>query len=635
MDLTKLILKATSLVNSGETHEFYQRSIDLANEYEANITGEGIEKYLRRFVSREDEVAFKQRVALTVSINPAVASSLIRPFNKVSRNNNVIAKFDFKNQQLNDRVSTVLNEFNGDNIDETDGLNSWLKTRFVELTFSDPNAFIVIEWDSVAENETIRPRPFEVPSESVINYEFKGEELKWLFIRSAIKYYETTGVLSGAGLSQNLKAKDGFKYTLYAQGATITIESIDKTYYQANGIELTGDQQFIEINKVDYLLSVYDTRLDYVPAFRIGYARDLTTKGRTFLNPFHPAMPYFRKALKTTSELDLTMAGHVFPQKLQYIEKCSGGIIDGVEATCSNGKDPITGSVCPSCNGKGFRTITSAQEAIYLPMPESKEEFIPLDDILVYKSPPIDLVKFQDDYIRSLKQDAHLAVYNSQMFLVKDYAKTATEVDANMEGIYDAIEPFTEKYSKVWKLIVYTSAVLSGLKSDFNDFELIHAFPADPKLKTVSILMSELKTANESDAPSFLRDIITRDIAGILFNGDEEALRKFNVRRRFYPFNGKSTAEIQVAMAMPYVSDDTKILQSNFEAIFTLIEKTTKGFYLLPIEKQWEIVDNKVAEFKANIIKADPIKIDFSAFKPEEDNGGSTGSGNAGSETEN
>lgn len=204
-----------------------------------------------------------------------------------------------------------------------------------------------------------------------------------------------------------------------------------------------------------------------------------------------------------------------------------------------------------------------------------------------------------------------------------------------MEGIYDAIEPFTEKYSKVWKLIVYTSAVLSGLKSDFNDFELIHAFPADPKLKTVSILMSELKTANESDAPSFLRDIITRDIAGILFNGDEEALRKFNVRRRFYPFNGKSTAEIQVAMAMPYVSDDTKILQSNFEAIFTLIEKTTKGFYLLPIEKQWEIVDNKVAEFKANIIKTDPIKIDFSAFKPEEDNGGSTGSGNAGSETEN
>ena len=31
-----------------------------------------------------------------------------------------------------------------------------------------------------------------------------------------------------------------------------------------------------------------------------------------------------------------------------------------------------------------------------------------------------------------------------------------------MEGIYDALEPFTEKYSKIWRLVVYTCAVLAG-----------------------------------------------------------------------------------------------------------------------------------------------------------------------------
>ena len=90
-----------------------------------------------------------------------------------------------------------------------------------------------------------------------------------------------------------------------------------------------------------------------------------------------------------------------------------------------------------------------------------KDEMIPLNDILVYKAPPIELVEFQNKYVKELKQEAHLAVYNSNMFITPDIqsAKTATEVDSNMEGIYDALEPFTEKYSKIWRLVVYTCGV--------------------------------------------------------------------------------------------------------------------------------------------------------------------------------
>lgn len=630
MEIDKIILKATTLANTGETHANYDRVTELAREYEAHITGEGIDEYLRRFVTREDEAMFKQRKELTVSINPAVASSLIKPFQKVARNNNVVRKYDFKNQTINDRVALAINEFNSDNLDDTDGLEVWLKTRFLELSFSDPNAWIVLEWDAVDKGDTIKPRPFEVPSADALNYEFIGEELQWLFVKTSTVFYKIDGGAGAVNLdSVKIKAETGSKFTFYGKGATVSISQVDRRYYDLNGINLEPNQTFIRIKNVDYIRSVYDTKLEFVPAFRVGYARDLKTKGKTFLNPFHPAMPYFRKALKTSSELDITMSGHVFPQKLQYIEKCSGGEVDGTPTSCSNGVDPISGNKCPACNGRGFRTITSAQEAIYLPMPESKEEFIPLDEILIYKSPPIELVKFQDEYIRSLKQDAHLAVYNSNMFLVSDaqFAKTATEIDSNMEGIYDSLEPFTEKYSKIWKHVVYTSAILSGLSPEFNDFELIHAFPADPKLKTVAVLLNEMKSANESDAPSFLRDILTRDIAEIMFNGDEEALRKFNVRRRFYPFNGKTTEEISVLLATQYVSDRTKILYANFEAIFTEIEKTVPKFYLLPIEKQWEVVEAKIDAFKSEIIKSDPIPINFAGTGT-----GATDEGNNGGE---
>ena len=616
MDFTKPILRAVTLAKTKQTHANQKKTSELAKEYSAHITGDGIADYLKRYTVRESEDMFKQRVAITNSINPAVASSLMKPFYKVSRNNNIVKKYDFKDVRINEKIAVMLNDFNGEKVDDTDGFEVWLKTRFVELSFADPNGFVVIEWEAADVNQIIKPRPFEVSSEEVLNYEYKGAELQWLFINTKQPYFKIT-----AGKTETV---EGEKFTLYGVGYTITIEQCDKLYREENGLKLLPNQQFIEWQNNTYILSTYETKLGFVPAFRVGYARDLSTKGKTFVNPFNPALTYFRKALKTTSELDITMTGHVFPQKLQYIQPCQGV---STQETCFNGKNP-QGGTCAACNGTGFKTVTTAQEAIYLPMPEDPKELIPLDQLLVYKAPPIELVKFQNDYVKELKQDAHLAVYNSNMFLANDaqFAKTATEIDSNMEGVYDAIEPFTEKYSKVWKFVVYTCAVLSGFSETRNDFELIHTFPADPKLKTISLLLADLKAVNESNAPSFMRDVLNRDIAEIVFNGDEEALLKFHVRRRFYPFNGKTMEEISQLLSTQYVSELTKILYANFEAIFTEIEKTDAKFYQKKYDEQWKIVDEMVIKWKEEILANEPMKIDFStgasgAANAEQNNG--------------
>src|SRR5690242_6061147 len=188
MDKETALLQAKTLLTTGEKHFYYDRVVEFAKEYEAHITGEGIEAYLKRYTVRETEDMFKQRAQLTNSINPAVTNSLMKPFYKVSRNNNVVKKYDFKDNALNDKVATMLNDFNGDKIDNTDGLEHWLRTRFVELTFADPNSFVVIEWDAVDLTETIKPRPFEVSSADAWNYEYKGQELQWLHVCTAIKY---------------------------------------------------------------------------------------------------------------------------------------------------------------------------------------------------------------------------------------------------------------------------------------------------------------------------------------------------------------------------------------------------------------------------------------------------------------
>ena len=144
MDLTNQIQLARILITTGEKHENYDRVVKLAQEYEAHITGEGIGTYLHRYTIRESEAMFKQRLQLTNSINPAVTNSLMKPFYKVSRNNAVVKKYDFQDKGLNERVNIMLNDFNGDKVDNTNGLDMWLNTRFVELTGADPNAFVVL-----------------------------------------------------------------------------------------------------------------------------------------------------------------------------------------------------------------------------------------------------------------------------------------------------------------------------------------------------------------------------------------------------------------------------------------------------------------------------------------------------------
>lgn len=625
MELNKLNVKFITLAKTRKTHAHYARVVELADEYSAHITGEGIDKYLNRFTPRESTEMFAQRVQLTNSISPAIASSLMKPFAKVARNNAITKKIDFRNPAMNEKVATMLEDFNGEKVDDTDGFENWLKSRFLELTFSDPNAFIVLEWDNVGAKQLIKPRPFEVSSAEALNFKYKGQELEWLFVEQKITVNKKDGDKTIAG--------EGFRFTMYATGKTLVLQEIDRDFYLEN-YKLNPEEEIIDLENKVYLFAEYNTALTFVPAFRVGYIRDLYTKGRTFVNPFHSAMTYFRKALKTVSELDITMTAHVFPQKLQYMQKCQGA---SVTEPCSDGRDK-SGRACRACNGTGFKTVTTAQEVLMVPMPEMKDEFFPLDQMLVYKSPPIELVRFQDEYVRNLKQDAHLSVYNSNMLLATDaqFAKTATEIDSNMEGVYDTIEPFTERYSKVFKFVVYTSAALAGFNQQTADFDLIHVFPSDPKLKTVGILFGELKAANESGAPAFVRQILTSDIAEIVFNGDPAALQRFKVRNMFAPYNGKSESEIALALASQYTSELTKILHVNFDAIFTEIERTNAEFYAMPYLQQVKIVDDMVLKYKNEILTELPARLTFApdAAGNAPKNAGSEANGTTASEEE-
>ena len=611
MDFTEKLTKFKKKKSSNKKHADYQRTVDLAKEYKAHVSGVGIDDYLKRFAKREDEEMFEQRKRLTNSISQSVASSLQKPFYKVARNKNVKKKFTLKGDKNREEiVQKMISGFYGTNELNTKGLDFWLKNRFIELTFTDPNAFVVIEWEAKPENVPLEPYPYEVNSIDAFDYTYKHGVLNELFTRQS----ETIIYLDKDGAEKE-KVVDAF--TLYEIGSSLKVVEYCPKYFEAKGIVIDETRQvtFVE-NEIHFIATYNETNLDFIPAFRVGYIRDTATDGRTFVNPFESAMPYFRKALKAVSELDLSITLHTFPQKLQYVTKCKG---KGTKK-CNNGMVSGTQTVCSECKGSGLQIHTSGQDAIYFPLPDTPDEMFDLDKILVYKQPPIDLIKFQDEYVRNLKKDAHLSVYNSNMFLAEDpqFAKTATEVNTNTQGIFDTLFPYTEKFSEVWKTAVKVFVRLSGF---LTDFELVHIFPTDLEIKTVAVLMAELKLANESEAPSYFRDAILEEIANQVYEGDELGREKHFIRHKFFPFSGKTETEIQFLMASPYVSNFTKVLYANFEAIFTDIEKAVPNFYKLNYNLQWEKLNEFVKPYHEEINSQNElIRIDFGNQTNDENN---------------
>lgn len=593
MEIELKIQKLRKAMKSSQRHVDLDHVIEIQKEYKAHITNVGLDDYLKQFNLREDEEMFKQRVRLTNLISKPVASSIKKPFYKVSRNENVKSEITMTDTVKLEAVKKMMSNFYGSNEFSERGLDFWLKNRFLELVFTEPNAFIVVEWNPAPLNEVVEPYPFEVPSENVVNYTKKHGRLVDLLIKaSAIK-----NVIDKDGEIQE-EIVDA--WTVYEIGSSVRMVEVDPEFLKKTGVVI-GENQYLIKDEGDngktFLATYNETKLDFIPAFQVGYLRDEITNGRTFVSPLDSAIPYFRKSLKAVSELDLSITLHTFPQKIQFVSACK--FRDGNNA-CSEGILSRTKTTCPNCSGTGLEIHKSGQDAILHRLPEDKTEMFDLDKTLIYKTPPIDLIKFQDDNVRALKQDIHLSVFNSTMFLANDpmFAKTATEIDFNTEGINDTLFPYAEKFSEMWKTVVHIFIKLTGYEGTF---ELKHIFPSDLKLKNQSMLVAELKVANESNAPSFLIDQITSQIAGQIYNGDELNLKKYQTRHKFFPFNGKSKEEIGLLMASPYVSEWTKILYANFEAIFTDIEKANPNFWFWTYSKQWDAIIEAVKPFEEEI----------------------------------
>lgn len=614
MTLDNILERFFQVVAKGLRHKYYAYTLEKNREYMALVAGVGLDKMLKQYVRRENKELFNQRVAITQHIVTAVAKNLLDPFYKVPRSNSgrrVLAySGDSAKEGKINEVEGMLSKFWGD-----ESFDDYMSTRFIELNSTDPNAFIVFEFGPFdAATQLIQPYPYEVASAMAVDYKKINKVLKYLIAEDVHNYRVKTKEGLGAESLTILRDpekdyKVGNKYTLYTENETFQLLEVGENEEPGMAALVEGTptllgpegKQYVKLGKRYFEFKTFiPHNVGMVPAIHVGYYRDLATNSETFVNPIHPAIPYLKKSIKTNSELDLVATLLALPQPVMYSEPCKA-------TNCYEGIDQTTNKACGVCGGTGKKaTAPSSQDAIILTLPDSKEEMLPLDQLIKYVHPPVEIAKWQEDYVEKLTFQAKRVMFNSDVFDRKQIADTATGKNLDMQNVYDTLHPFAIKFSKAWRKGV---TIMAKLADRGENLVVSYTFGKDFKLKTLDSLITDLSTASNIGSPTLVQHL-NYDIAQIIFSEKPLELQRYKLKELYNPFSGKTEKEILTLLNTNLVSRKDKVLHSNFGRIFDELEiefaKTGKDFYQLKRMEQREIIYKKVEEIIAGLDAENP-----------------------------
>ncbi|MFA9221407.1 MAG: hypothetical protein ACEQSL_09485, partial [Sediminibacterium sp.] len=307
-------------------HEHYERVVKLATLYEQLITGEDQDSLLKEYFNKESDEEIRKISAVTQPITSSVTNALISAFKKVLRTNPVVRKIDFAKDLSTKKpvIELALNSYYSGS-----SLDYYIEKRFHDLTFIDPNAFIITTFETVLDangnqdlNHKPTPYPFEVQSKEAVNFGLKNGTLQFLLVEQSGKlviYLDDHAIM----FTPVEKKKE---FGAGSEGEFIYGEIVIEQRNASGNFDRTTQSLPIAFvtNDKQYIIEYFTHKQGRVPAERVGYVPDKKTKGETFVNPFHyGALPFLKKSIKSVAELDLTMHCHTFPQKVIYQEGCA------------------------------------------------------------------------------------------------------------------------------------------------------------------------------------------------------------------------------------------------------------------------------------------------------------------------
>ena len=584
----------TTLINTIQTkqrHKDYNHVVGVFNKSFAYTTGQGLDTYLHRFRSREDEDLFKQRCIITSHIVPAVINTCDFILNKVSRSSAIYC--DYVNTDINKENNLIERE---NKFFANKSVYEFIKNNQRYYDRSDPNAWIIIEFNSTDGTLLAEPYPFIVNSKQAIDYEYINGILNYLIIEVESKTYKNLFDYSIYTPNQNIILKAQINEKILG---SLTNDLDTKVIDNITYIRLLGRLYSIEIPIAH--------NIGWVQAKRFGYKYDGVTYGRTFVPFWWDAEPYLNKIININSELDITLTLHNFPQKLIYTNRCNA---EG----CNKGYLPDN-STCGVCGGTGRQKVhTTGMDVLEFAFPDSKEEMIELSSLIAYIYPPIDGIRFTNEKLSELIKNCKEAIYNSDTYTRAEISQTATGLNIGMESIYDTLYPYAVNFADTWKFCIET---ISKIIDSYDNLIVTATVEKDFKFKTKAELIAELNFARLSGANESVIRAIQYDLMLVTFDEKPSELIRYQTKDKFNPFSGKGEAETIALMSGNLIPKKVKVLYANFGNIFDSLENENENFYELSFEKQKVLIDAKV-DILMNELEASTPELDLNITEDEE-----------------
>lgn len=582
------------VIKNETTHQDYEYVVELADKYYKMKSGDKITDLLRRMITRETEAEFTQRCNISKSVIPSTLNSTQLPFQKALRKQPLLRELIYKSKETTKELEGYIAKFWGEK-----SLEEYLEYAFINYNFIDPNAFLITEFDEFdSKKEKASPYPFVATAEECIMFEYKNEILQYLIVRLPIKYTLTEEVVRDNQKVVDEVTKDGVKYTMYLGADTIQMTEVGATHIAKDGevIEIIAERH--------YRLEYFTPKASKVPAARFGFNYDVQTKGRTMVSVYHCVLLLLEKMMKTDSELDLTISMTAFPQRIMYLDACSN-------KNCKDGQLLDGTGICTECGGTGKSPIhKSVADIITFKLPKEGQELIDLEKILIYKSPPIETLKFMDEYVSGLRKLIHAMMFNAEIFSRTEITTTATEKNLETDNMNDTLYPFARAYSAMWEFVVRDIATFKDLGKDLT---VHHKMPEDFKFKSLPELMTEMKTAKDAGASTSTIAAIEDDINNILYNDRPVDLKKIQVKQRYNPFRGYDEGTVRLLISQNRTTEYNATLWANLESIFNELEIEDPNIYSMDDTIIRERVKVKTDEYVKQITKEkpEPIKSPF------------------------
>lgn len=589
-------------------HPAYDRTLEVRHFAHSMTTGANQDAEVTRYRRFEDDDLKKQRIRL---YNPRTKYALARPrkyWKRISRVEGVRININSSNQaRLAELDQTLYNFMPGKD------LQTWLNEKLEHLGATDPNAWIVYErYDTRdVQGQIIRTRvwPHIVPSVDALNFEYYYGNLQYFVFR-------TTGidrVISNGNIRENMIEN----YYLYAPGYIIQAREVGERTKQEDGdnvetIEVmysgaVNSPYFQPGKKLrSFYVRVIQNGTSEVPAMRAGCYPDEKTGKDCFVPWFDPAEHILLDLIRDKSSLDVTKTVHTYPRRYEFVKPC--------RFTADNGAQCVGGylndirddeHLCPSCRGSGkAANFTTEQEVLQLVMPEDAGAgLVELNKLSFTEPIDINLPEFLTRQVDEDEARIMAAVFDSGLYQRPNETttRTATEIDAVMDGIGDVLKPFDSLISQHFELVYRVGAQYWELP----DFSVDHSFPDNYDIATVGELVAGFKSIKDSGAGFEAIAAQRKRVFQKVFEGDAKTQRRIAARYNWLPFDDKNPEEVAMILAARSPLDDTRVLRENWLEIFREIEQEEPDFPEMAWIRQREIVFAKVQDFKSRIMLID------------------------------